>query len=274
MPLPISGSRFDRIGKKLAEGTVLSGEEAAELELVFTSYDSARQVVQDGLSALGHPPSTSRLKTTTTLIDKLQREPLSIRGIDDLAGVRLIIDGGRFKQDRLGEIIRQKFDNADKPPKIHDRRYGPSFGYRAVHIIVYVDKIPVEVQLRTELQHMWAEITEKLGDKWGRGLRYGNGPDSPDAEIAPGITRGDLFVVILALADLIDKFETGAHQTSIADHQLKKLDLAPARDRRYKDQIRKLRDQVSAGHAQLVSVEEELRVLLRKFLFTCELLEG
>lgn len=52
-------------------------------------------------------------------------------------------------------------------------------GYRAVHVIAKVDNIPVEVQFRTELQDLWAQVFERLADGWGRQIRYGGEPD-PD----------------------------------------------------------------------------------------------
>ena len=42
-----------------------------------------------------------------------------------------------------------------------DRRKNPTYGYRAVHVIVYWDGIPVEIQIRTELQDTWAQIVER-----------------------------------------------------------------------------------------------------------------
>jgi ppGpp synthetase/RelA/SpoT-type nucleotidyltranferase len=33
----------------------------------------------------------------------------------------------------------------------------------------------VEVQVRTQLQHLWGEISEKLADKFGVALKYGGG---------------------------------------------------------------------------------------------------
>jgi hypothetical protein len=38
---------------------------------------------------------------------------------------------------------------------------------------VFPDGFPVEIQVRTRLQHEWAELFEKLADQLGRGIRYG-----------------------------------------------------------------------------------------------------
>jgi ppGpp synthetase/RelA/SpoT-type nucleotidyltranferase len=56
-----------------------------------------------------------------------------------------------------------------------DRRLKPSHGYRAVHLIVkHLGKV-IEVQLRTELQHNWAQLSEKLADKIDPTIKYGGG---------------------------------------------------------------------------------------------------
>jgi ppGpp synthetase/RelA/SpoT-type nucleotidyltranferase len=61
--------------------------------------------------------------------------------------------------------------------EVVDRRQTPSFGYRAVHIVVWDDGFPIEIQVRTRFQHAWANATEDLADRWGRGIRYGRDPD-------------------------------------------------------------------------------------------------
>ena len=59
---------------------------------------------------------------------------------------------------------------------IIDRRARPSHGYRAIHIVVRIAGVPVEVQIRTLLQHLWAEYSEILSDLVDKGLKYGGGP--------------------------------------------------------------------------------------------------
>jgi len=59
-----------------------------------------------------------------------------------------------------------------------DRRDIPSHGYRAVHIIAVISGKPVEVQVRTSLQHLWAEVSEKSSDVLDPTIKYGGGTDS------------------------------------------------------------------------------------------------
>jgi ppGpp synthetase/RelA/SpoT-type nucleotidyltranferase len=59
-------------------------------------------------------------------------------------------------------------------------------GYRAVHVIAYPDGYPIEIQIRTEWQHLWAEWFERLADRYGRGIRYGE-PPAHGGESAQGM---------------------------------------------------------------------------------------
>jgi len=59
-----------------------------------------------------------------------------------------------------------------------DRRDNPSHGYRAVHIIAEISGKPVEIQVWTALQHLWAEVSEKSSDVLDPTIKYGGGPES------------------------------------------------------------------------------------------------
>jgi Region found in RelA / SpoT proteins len=96
--------------------------------------------------------------------------------MQDIAGVRLVIEGTRLDQDRVVERILELFPDA----RMVDRREKPSYGYRAVHVIVRTRGCLVEVQVRTYLQNMWAQIIERLADLYGRQIRYGEPPTDPD----------------------------------------------------------------------------------------------
>lgn len=209
MPLPISGNQLNKLGKRLALPGPISDSDYGLLAQVAQHYQIVLDIVEAKLSRLGFQ-ATTRVKTTGTLVDKLRRTPqLPLRSIHDVAGARIVIDGGRWEQDRATEAIMETFGDCPKAPELIDRRERPSHGYRAVHVIVFEDSTPVEIQIRTKMQDSWAQITERLGDIWGRGLRYGLGPDDPDAPAAEpdGPTRAQVIEALTALADEIDQME-------------------------------------------------------------------
>jgi ppGpp synthetase/RelA/SpoT-type nucleotidyltranferase len=158
----------------LKAGDRPSADDLALLQSLLEAYDEALEVavkqVRDGLNVR----VSSRIKNTATIIEKLRRPGASLNTIQDLAGMRIVMDeGGRRAQDSLVERLSDLFEEPARPVKQIDRRADPRSGYRAVHLVVHVNDVPVEIQVRTELQHEWAELFEKLADRLGRGIRYG-----------------------------------------------------------------------------------------------------
>ena len=209
-PLPISRSALDRLGERLAAADRISDEDYALLLEVLTAYQDALDEARARLVTLGYEPTT-RVKTTSVLIEKLQREHwMKLKGVQDIAGARIVADCDRPEQDAIVARIVEEFANAARPPKVKDRRADPSAGYRAVHVIVSVQDVPVEIQVRTWFQDRWAQMVESLADKWGRGLRYGEPP--ADAERLVGsLTRGRLWRLLLEVSELLDGFERFAY---------------------------------------------------------------
>jgi len=206
-PLPISRSALDRLGERLAEADRISEEDYSLLLEVVTAYQAALDEARRRLVLLGYEPTT-RVKTTSVLIDKLRREQgMKLKGVQDIAGARIVADCDRAEQDAVVQRIVAEFANESRPPKVKDRREEPSAGYRAVHVIVSVLDVPVEIQVRTWFQDRWAQIVESLADKWGRGIRYGDEPEEPDREVRGGGTRGEVWAEILSLAESIDSHE-------------------------------------------------------------------
>src|SRR6266571_1017062 len=76
-------------------------------------------------------------------------------------------------QDEVIERLTGLFEKT----AIVDRREQPSHGYRAVHVIVEQSGKLVEVQIRTSLQHRWAQLCEKLSDVIDSKIKYGGGDD-------------------------------------------------------------------------------------------------
>jgi ppGpp synthetase/RelA/SpoT-type nucleotidyltranferase len=177
---------------------------------VLAAYGEGLAAVEARLRSLGFAVTT-RLKTTGTLIDKLRREHgMKLKSVQDIAGARIIVRGSRRDQDEAVARVVATFAAAPKPPTVRDRRVQPSSGYRAVHIVVFEGRLPVEVQIRTNQQDLWAQTFERLGDRWGRAIRYGGLPDEPDTialDGDPATTRRQVVQVMQRLSDEIDRVE-------------------------------------------------------------------
>lgn len=207
-PLPMSRSALDKLGKRLAADEVVSDNDLDLLLEVLTAYQAALEETQTRLRHLGYSP-TSRTKTTSVLIDKLRREHSSLKSVQDIAGTRIICSD-RDEQDEIVEAVVHCFADGARPPKIKDRREEPKHGYRAVHVVVTVQDLPVEIQIRTGTQDLWAQIVESLGDRWGRQIRYGEPPSEPDKPVnqrMSDVTRRDLWELVASLSERTDAVE-------------------------------------------------------------------
>ncbi len=114
----------------------------------------------------------SRIKTEDSLAGKLERKGYkykSLADITDILGVRLItyyIDD----VDKVATAIERLFDvdweNTIDKRKIHDI---DSFGYLSLHYVCSTEGFPFrfEIQMRTVLQHAWANLDHDTGYKSG-----------------------------------------------------------------------------------------------------------
>lgn len=125
----------------------------------------------DGIrSTVGLRPTGRPAKSTTSIIAKLQRESIRLSQVQDIAGCRVIVTD-IVAQERAVRAIGDAFPETT----VIDRREAPSHGYRAIHLVASLDGCAVEVQVRTSLQHLWAEFSEKLSDVVHPGIKYGRG---------------------------------------------------------------------------------------------------
>ncbi|WP_448811733.1 hypothetical protein [Agromyces bauzanensis] len=149
-------------------------------------YNEAAAEVQSEIFRLDWEPLldtrpfevTSRPKTIDTLRQKLQRDHATpLPSIQDIAGVRFEAEMSLDEQDAVVNAIAGRFGHDESA--IKDLRVSPHSGYRAVHIWLRLDA-RVEVQVRTHLQGMWANMYESAADHFGRGIRYDELPNDPD----------------------------------------------------------------------------------------------
>ena len=198
----LSRTQINKLGIRLRDSAEPSEEDLTLLEDVLFGYSDALDDVRVRLLALGFEPTT-RLKTTGTIVDKLRRErgpnySLKLSNIQDLAGARVVVAGRLADQDNAVSRVAADFESS-REPRITDRRSAPSAGYRAVHVIVYVHDLPVEIQVRTELQNAWAQLFERIADSYGRDIRYGGEPE----EVTDSMPAADLRrLVVTNMANL------------------------------------------------------------------------
>lgn len=81
----------------------------------------------------------------------------------------------------------------------------------------------MEIQIRTPGQDAWAQLVEKLGDTWGRGLRYGALPPDPDKIVFGSLTRARLLTAVMAFGDELNQVEEAEKEDEVAETELEAL---------------------------------------------------
>lgn len=168
----LTKSQVDRLGDRLRKGDI-SEDDLRLLDTYRRSFTEVyEQIVTLIRDRLELEPTGRPAKSTTSIVEKLRRESIRLSQIQDIAGCRLIVSdiaAQDFVVTQLKGII-------DKSVTV-DRREHPSHGYRAVHVIVDSGSKLVEIQVRTSLQHLWAEVSEKLSDVVDSRIKYGEGDE-------------------------------------------------------------------------------------------------
>jgi ppGpp synthetase/RelA/SpoT-type nucleotidyltranferase len=178
MATKLSKNQVDRLGDRLRQGHITEAD-LRLLDHYRRSFTEAYEVVVDAIrNELGLEPTGRPAKSTTSISDKLRRESIRLSQIQDIAGCRLIV-ADIAAQDSVVQSLTSLFEHT----VVSDRRRKPSHGYRAVHVIVNAQGRLIEIQVRTELQQLWAELSEKFSDILDPALKYGRGDEDFQTEL-------------------------------------------------------------------------------------------
>jgi hypothetical protein len=241
----LTTSQVDRLGERLRSSATITEVDLVLLQQYRAEHSEALRVVQETIDAeLPGVSQTSRVKTVGTLHDKLRRQSTKLSRVHDIAGVRVVEEVGLAGQDDTVARLLRAFPGA----VVKDRRKRPMHGYRAAHVIARVGRCWVEIQVRTEMQHLWAEIVERLGDRWGRQIRYGGLPAGPSLGIGGTMTRRDLWEGVLAFSKAV------AHAEEVSAAQDLAVDMDAAPEGMGRSDIRDLSQQLHDLLANLVDI--------------------
>jgi len=105
----------------------------------------------------------ARTKTPYSIINKLIDSRMIVskdpkKGLTDMVGTTIVVDNvedvmrvqKEIESGALGEILPEGYDKDGNVILADDKYKNPKGGYRAIHYIVIMDGIPVEVQLKTK----------------------------------------------------------------------------------------------------------------------------
>lgn len=173
-----TSSQLRRLGERLAKTEFPDDADLDLLTEYEISFQPALDFVVSELADRFHVRATPRYKSVTSIVGKIRRERTRLTTMQDIAGCRVVVATIADQEDLVERLMAHRWAITQQ-----DRRAIPSHGYRAVHLIINVDDRRVEVQVRTRLQDQWAQISEKLADRYGIEVKYGGGDEASRAAL-------------------------------------------------------------------------------------------
>ena len=191
----VSKSEIRRSGQRLRDFRI-SGQSLADLtQEDAASIDMSYDVVSDFRASFAQPLLSirmslqsfartldmandafiaQRLKRLPRIIAKLERFPMmNVTTMGDIGGCRVVVPGLAALRTLEDHIVKTWRGNIRS---VRDYVINPKpDGYRAVHIEVERSDRRIEVQLRTERQHTWADTVERFSRRSGVELKWGEG---------------------------------------------------------------------------------------------------
>lgn len=239
-----TNSQVDRLGERLRGGQP-SADDLRLLDQYRRSFTEPYEyVVSTVRSQLRLDPTGRPAKSTASIVDKLRRESARLSQMQDIAGCRIVVPDV-VAQDSAVQTLVPHLGQV----KIFDRRQSPSHGYRAVHIVVHHSEKNVEIQIRSVLQHMWAELSEKAADVIDPAVKYGGGPEwLRTILMAPIRTISELEELYIRMHDLNRRVENLVERSPDLDASIKSMQAhASEADARLKEYLKEFTAELSTG---------------------------
>lgn len=174
-----SKSAIDKAGNILAKEKFQTCEEWESSDAIFDEFRQAHlQPLTSTTIALQNWFRTDnasyiivqRLKRKPQILRKLKRLNTRLTQLQDIGGLRVIVDQNS-DVDKLIEYITSKLKQqtsiAIKRIVDYREKGRDDSGYRAAHIIMERDGVFLELQIRSRIQHYWAELIERTSVIYG-----------------------------------------------------------------------------------------------------------
>lgn len=185
--MALSKTKIDRAGNAIAREQYRSDEEYIELEELFDEYRKSHLQplsettleLQGWLTDYGRPYYIAqRLKRKPQIARKLKRLSARLSQLQDIGGLRIIVPKNT-DVDRLQKYIEDQVKSRghfaiDKITDYRERGRDRT-GYRALHLILSRDGVALELQIRSRVQHYWAESIERTSVIYGYHLKEEEG---------------------------------------------------------------------------------------------------
>ena len=190
--MPYSKSKIDKAGIILARNDMSDKEAYCEAENILNQYRSEHlePLMKTTLDLQKWMEASSkgyyialRLKRKPQILRKLNRFHVRLSQLQDIAGARIILDKNTDIDDVV-EYLSSKIKNSSNLKILnkytHDYRDKgrDDSGYRALHLVLECEAHKIELQLRSKIQHCWAEKIERTSVVYGHFLKELEGDET------------------------------------------------------------------------------------------------
>lgn len=186
MPLP-SKTKIDKSGLALAKTKFKDEVDFIELEETFDEYrkehlqplSETTLELQQLLTNYGAPYYIAqRLKRKPQIIRKLNRLSVRLTQLQDIGGCRIIVqrnsDVDKLYKYLVNTVGAQNVFTIDRSTDYREKGRDDT-GYRALHVILKRSGVYLELQIRSRIQHYWAESIERTSVIYGYHLKESEG---------------------------------------------------------------------------------------------------
>lgn len=178
----ISKRKTDKVGELLKEQKLLSDTDYQDLLEWRNSFSSILDYYHVKLKSKINQQDivtlSRRLKRIESIQIKLRRfTTMRLSTLQDIAGLRVVLKD-EFALQKAFSTLRSQ-PSRHKLKRVDDYHNIPkSDGYRGFHIIYQNEgNTQIEIQLRTELEHIWATALEIYGELQETSFKTGSGND-------------------------------------------------------------------------------------------------
>ncbi|MCP4912963.1 MAG: hypothetical protein GY909_07580 [Oligoflexia bacterium] len=176
----VSKRKIDQIGDKLKVNEALTKPELVDLLEWRNSFSTTldyyylklkNKIKQDKVKLIAR-----RLKRIESIKIKLKRfKTMRLSTFQDIAGLRMVLETSNELESAYTTLrglstkhVLKKLDDYHSKPK--------QDGYRGIHLVYQTgDSSLIEIQLRTELEHIWATAVETYGELQSTSFKTGDG---------------------------------------------------------------------------------------------------
>lgn len=183
-----SKNQINKAGKKICDD--ISDEDKKESYKIVANWRAAHAyplyVISHKLRKICGKKSmvVHRLKRMDSIIGKLKRNPgMSLYGMQDLGGCRVIVPtikdvykiANEYENSRIRHILCKENDYLKEPKPDGYRCLHRVYEYKSDDVNSKYNRMKIEIQFRTYLQHLWATAVEVFSLHINANLKSGVG---------------------------------------------------------------------------------------------------